>query len=241
MCITTRTSPGQALSRLPLPLFFFTIVACGGGGGGSSQTTPAPPNPTPTGSNNVQINEVVASNSIHDDEDGDSPDWLELVNNDVVDLSLTGWTLTDDAGEPGKWTFPAFTLRRNEFVHIWASDKDRTEIGIYRTLINRGAVFRYLVPTSSVAADWTALDFDDASWQQGATGFGYGDGDDATDIPAGTLSVFVRRKFTIANSTLLRVCCSTSTTTMPLLPISTVLKSPGQIWLGHHHHSMTPR
>src|SRR5208283_76120 len=36
-------------------------------------------------------------------------DWVELCNNDSSPVNLTGWSLTDDATQPGKWYFPANT------------------------------------------------------------------------------------------------------------------------------------
>ena len=46
------------------------------------------------------IVEFVASNdkSLYD-EDGESSDWLELLNPDATPVDLTGWHLTNDAGE----------------------------------------------------------------------------------------------------------------------------------------------
>ena len=52
---------------------------------------------------------------------------------------------------------------------------------------------------------WTEVDFDDATWRNGATSIGYGDGDDATVLrdmrrqgrTNGYASVYLRRKFTI--------------------------------------------
>ncbi len=36
-------------------------------------------------------------------------DWIELKNNGGTVADLSGWRITDDAGEPAKWTFPAGT------------------------------------------------------------------------------------------------------------------------------------
>lgn len=49
---------------------------------------------------------------------------------------------------------------------------------------------------------WTQIAFDDAVWLDGATGIGYGDGDDATvlnDMRNNYLSVYLRRHFTLDN------------------------------------------
>ena len=54
-------------------------------------------------SGQVQINEIVASNSIYQDSDGDSPDWIELYNNSSSAVSLHNWYLTDDQSNIEKW------------------------------------------------------------------------------------------------------------------------------------------
>lgn len=57
--------------------------------------------------------------------------------------------------------------------------------------------WRYVVPTSPVAATWAEPTFDDSSWGLDIGGFGYGDGDDNT--AAVGASVFVRKTFNITN------------------------------------------
>ena len=42
--------------------------------------------------------------------DGDLHDWVELHNDGAAAVDLGGWSLTDDAGQPRKWLFPAGTL-----------------------------------------------------------------------------------------------------------------------------------
>ena len=49
--------------------------------------------------------------------------------------------------------------------------------------------FKYIIPTYEPNNNWKNLDFDDLLWPQGVSGFGYGDGDDATLIPDGALSI----------------------------------------------------
>ncbi|MDZ7376755.1 MAG: lamin tail domain-containing protein, partial [candidate division KSB1 bacterium] len=54
------------------------------------------------------INEVMASNGATiRDEDGDTPDWIELYNRGQQPIDLNGFGLSDDATAPYKWTFPA--------------------------------------------------------------------------------------------------------------------------------------
>lgn len=149
--------------------------------------------------NTVVINEVSSSNSSFDDEDGDSPDWIELFNNGDTIVDLTGWTITDDSLEPNKWVFPQTLLAPGSYMRIWASNKDKTAGGTYRTLVNEGDNFRYLIPSSNPSNSWINQSFNDSSWLQGTSGFGYADGDDSTIIPNGTSSVYVRKTFTVAD------------------------------------------
>ena len=58
----------------------------------------------------VLVNEFMASNtrSVPDITDfEDYPDWIELHNPDVSEVSLDGYFLSDDPGEPFKWPIPA--------------------------------------------------------------------------------------------------------------------------------------
>ena len=149
----------------------------------------------------VRINEVVSSNSVYIDEDGDTPDWLELHNYGSQDISINGWFLSDDANDLEKWSFPNIKLSPDAYFLLWASSKDRSMISYSRTLINQGDVFSYLLPTSEPSSNWKALNFDDSNWAQGNSGFGYADGDDATMIPTGSRSVYLRKTFTIPDVT----------------------------------------
>jgi hypothetical protein len=146
----------------------------------------------------LRLNEAVSSNSIYLDEDNDSPDWFELYNPGTETVDLSGFTLSDKADTPGKWTIPTgLVMAPNQYAFFWASGKDRTTVASYRTLVNRGDNFRYLIPASSVEDSWTSAGFDDTDWAEGPSGFGYDDGDDATIVPTGTRSVFLRRQFTV--------------------------------------------
>jgi parallel beta-helix repeat protein len=70
--------------------------------------------------------------------------------------------------------------------------------------IREGDVWRFLRgrnPPSSPADAWTALGFDDSLWENGPSGFGFGDGDDATvltDMQGSYVSVYIRRPFNVA-------------------------------------------
>ena len=147
----------------------------------------------------VRINEIVSSNSIYLDEDGDTPDWIELHNDGTADVSINGWSISDDVDNLNKWTFPDITLSPNQYLLLWASSKDRSSISYSRTLVNQGDTFKYLIPTSEPSSNWKSLGFNDVSWLEGSSGFGYNDGDDATIIPNGTQSIYLRKTFTVTD------------------------------------------
>ena len=74
------------------------------------------------------ITEFLASNdSVFLDEDGDSSDWLEILNAGDSVLDLTGWYLTDDAGDLSQWAFPSVSLDPGEYLVVFASGKDRAD------------------------------------------------------------------------------------------------------------------
>jgi len=53
---------------------------------------------------NVTINEYMSTNSstIYD-EDGDTPDWIELYNSEANAINLNGYGITDNPSNPFKW------------------------------------------------------------------------------------------------------------------------------------------
>lgn len=62
----------------------------------------------------VHINEFMAANPGRPqdpdallDMDGNSPGWIELHNDSDAEVPLTGWALSDDPAQPGKWVFAA--------------------------------------------------------------------------------------------------------------------------------------
>lgn len=151
----------------------------------------------------VQFNEVMSSNgSTLFDEDGDSPDWIEFYNDSPSYFDLSGFGLTDDEGDLDKWTFPNLILEPNEFMVVFASDKNRTDIiAQWDAVIDWGDQWKYFVGTSDPTSSWKDLSFNDAAWSTGQSGFGYGDGDDNTTISQ-TPSVFVRKSIYIEDPTI---------------------------------------
>lgn len=77
----------------------------------------------------LHLNEIMSSNSATiADDDGDYPDWIELFNSGETTISLQGYGLSDNYNNPFKWTFPDVDIQPGQFMLIWASGKNRTEV-----------------------------------------------------------------------------------------------------------------
>ena len=144
----------------------------------------------------LRLNEAQNVNYLIEDEDGDTPDWFELYN-PGPGRNLAGWSVTDDRERPGKWTFGNRDLGTDGYLLCWASDKNKPEGRILRTYLQRGNQARYVVPTREYDPFWRSVGYDDSNWAIGPTGIGYGDDDDATEIPTTARSVFLRQTFTL--------------------------------------------
>ncbi len=147
---------------------------------------------------NLRINEVQSSNrSTIYDHTGDAPDWIELYNSDDEAINLEHYGLSDKSDNPYKWTFPAVTISPKSHLLVFASGLDlKNPVLHWHTVIDMGDEWRYIVPGSELPTTWRGLGFDDSGWYSGPSGFGYGDGDDATVIEP-TMSVFIRKTFIV--------------------------------------------
>ena len=144
------------------------------------------------------INEVMSSNgSTIYDEDGDTPDWIELYNNGDNIINLNGYGITDDPTEPYKWIFPAIEIQPHNHLLIYASGKDRQEwVAHWETIIDWGDNWNYFLGNNPPPENWNQQNYNDASWESGPSGFGYGDNDDATEISP-IISLYVRHEFSV--------------------------------------------
>ncbi len=152
----------------------------------------------------VVINEYCSSSTSFLDEYGDDSDWIELYNASSSDVNLEGWHLSDKASNLKKWTFPSYTMKSGAYLLVYASGKDLYECiegdtVFYNPLIEATDNFSYAIGSSSVSKSWYKADYDDSKWLVGKGGFGYGTSYAATKVPEGTISVFVRKKFTISD------------------------------------------
>lgn len=72
------------------------------------------------------ISEFLAQNSGQLlDEDGDSPDWIEIHNTTTNLVNLRNWSLTDTPTNLTKWLFPDTPLPAGAYLVVFASDKNR--------------------------------------------------------------------------------------------------------------------
>jgi len=69
------------------------------------------------------INEFSAANNSFKNIKGKAYDWIEIYNNSNKDLELKEYSLSDDANNPRKWIFPAFNIKANSYIIVWASGK----------------------------------------------------------------------------------------------------------------------
>lgn len=82
----------------------------------------------------VVINEVSAANWDLINLGGEYEDWVELYNAGGSSVDLSGWHLSDDDADPGKWTVPAgISIGANGHLVIVCSGKNAVIIGMPHT------------------------------------------------------------------------------------------------------------
>lgn len=140
------------------------------------------------------------------DEDGDYEDWIEIYNAGAADGSLSGYSITDDSTDPTKWTFPDMPIPAGGFNMLFASGKDRkpvSDLDHWEQPVSEFTTWKYLLPTAATPATWIQPGYDDTAWGEGLSSIGYGDGDDATVVPEGTRTVYMRYTFDVADTALI--------------------------------------
>ena len=125
--------------------------------GGSWQYTLDPTAPEAS----LIISEFMADNQSLNikDDDGKRSDWIEILNLGPVAANLSGWYLTDSAGDLTQWRFPVVTLGVNQYLVVWASGEDRTDpTKELHTNFKLGAGGEYLAlvdPNTNIISDFT--------------------------------------------------------------------------------------
>ncbi|MCP3933173.1 MAG: T9SS type A sorting domain-containing protein [Bacteroidetes bacterium] len=148
----------------------------------------------------LKINEIVASNASLFDQDRDTPDWIELYNTSDEIIDLEGYRISDKNDFESAWVFGDAEIAPHAHLLIFASDKDIQETVNYHHVISQGANWKFIIPDSNTPGNWRILNFDDSGWSEGPSGFGYGDGDDATIVSDGTRSVYLRKSFQLEST-----------------------------------------
>lgn len=160
------------------------LLACAGPDGGkpgapetgAAPDSEAPPLESVPGDHDdtpLWISEVMADNhGALSDGDGDTPDWVELYNPGPESVSLAGWRLVDEGGEP--YVFAERTLLGGDYLLVFASGKgaegpsDELHAGFQ--LSSAGERLSLLRPDGSVAHELEIpASPEDLSWGLGQT------------------------------------------------------------------------
>lgn len=154
----------------------------------------------------ILINEVQSSNlKTVNDEFGNYPDWLELINTGSDTINIKKWFITDNVLDTFRWQLPEIKMAPNEPLLIFASGLDLSGTPLYwDTKIDIADEWQYVVPSDTVSDSWKTPSYSGAGWNTGKSGFGYGDNDDSTQVPNPTASIFIRKTFTIADISTVR-------------------------------------
>lgn len=136
------------------------------------------------------ISEFVASNerSLRD-QDGDTPDWIEIQNTTLDTMSLEGWSLTDNVDNPRQWEFPAVSIGPGAFLLVFASGKDQCdpeeELHTNFALAAGGESVALVAPDGTVAYAYADYPPQFADIAYGISGSGAGTQTETVLIPEG--------------------------------------------------------
>ena len=129
------------------------------------------------------ITEFMASNSdTLLDGNGSSSDWIEIFNSGDSVADLSGWYLTDDAGDLTKWSFPAETLLPGDFLVVFASGNDTPDgAGNLHTnfRLSSGEYLALVSPDRSIVSEY----FPDGDYPPQVSDVSFGAGQSAFEIP----------------------------------------------------------
>ncbi len=108
-------------------------------------------------SQSLVINEILASNQATiEDEDGNSSDYIELVNIGTAQVQLEGYGLSDDP-RVRKWRFGRGVLGPGEHLLVFASDKNKKDV-YWHTNFKVSASGETLVLTDATGATVDRVD-----------------------------------------------------------------------------------
>ena len=132
-------------------------------------------------------------------EEEENWDWFEITNTGDASVFLGDYYLSDDPTNLQKWPCPQLDIQPNEILLIAASGLDINQATHHwESLVLAENNWSYFPGDEEPPENWNELVFDDSSWSSGPGGFGFGDGDDNTEV-TDVLSIFIRNEFTIEN------------------------------------------
>lgn len=132
------------------------------------------------------------------DATGRDCDWLELRNAGAEAVDLAGMHLSDNPDNWAAWTFPEdVILGAGEHLLLLASGREAPRVEHWNLAVHEDQMWSHT--TVSPPESWRRPDFDVSTWPVAPGGFGYGDGDDNTELPEGTMSLYMRRDFYVEN------------------------------------------
>jgi hypothetical protein len=77
------------------------------------------------------LNEVLANNqSFNTDENGENDAWVELYNPNGTAINLSNYGISDDQGNPGKYSLPDTTIPSKDYVIVW-TDGQSSQGGLH--------------------------------------------------------------------------------------------------------------
>ena len=106
------------------------------------------------------ITEFMADNAGGiEDEETDASDWIEIYNGQNASVNLSGYRLTNAAGNLTMWTLPAVTVPAYGYKIVWASGKNRTvvagQLHTNFTLQKEGGYLALVRPNATIATAFT--------------------------------------------------------------------------------------
>ncbi|HLP72589.1 MAG TPA: lamin tail domain-containing protein [Bacteroidales bacterium] len=125
-------------------------------------------------SETIRLNEFLALNAAGlTDEDGDHSDWIEIYNPSSEDIDLQNWSLTDDRNKPRLWIFPDMTLKKDCYLVVFASGKDRKagELHTNFRLSGDGEYLALYNPSGKAVTEFNPFPL-----QQADVSYGFSDG-----------------------------------------------------------------
>jgi chitodextrinase len=123
-----------------------------------------------------------------------------VVRRDGAVVAYTpGTAFTDSSLEANSThTYEVQAVDRSGNTSAWSSVTALTDVA--SVLVGSGDTWAYRSAAGDPPAGWSNPGFDVSSWPTGASQLGWGDGDEATLIPAGTLTQYFVRSFEVSGA-----------------------------------------